>query len=165
MKIRPLDPAVAAELDWVMHGMRATLIEVEGEAQGTALYTLGWLRERARWHTGHPDRAVLLAEAADGTILGHTILRCETDACGAGYGLISTTYVAPAARRQGLGLSLLDAGESWMRERGLSRSATWTSATNTRLVGLYAKRGYLTVATHAHETTGTSMIRLQRELS
>jgi len=164
MQIRPLNPAEPAELDWVVHGMRATLVEVEGEAQGAALYSMDWLRERARWHLEHPERSVLLAQQVGGEILGHTILRREDDAAGA-LGLISTTYVAPAARRQGVAQGLLQAGEAWFRARGLPRSATWTSATNTPLIALYQRHGYVRTAEHRHETTGTQMIQLQRELN
>ncbi len=165
-QIRPLDRGQHAEVEWVAQGMRATLIEVEGEAAGTALYDLDWLRDRVRQHLDGRIAAaqVLLAEGAQGQILGHTIVRREGSADEDAYGLVSTTYVSPSARRQGLADALLAAGEQWMQSQHLHRSATWTSATNTALIRLYAKHGYAQAATHAHVTTGTPMVRLERRL-
>lgn len=165
LSLRPLDPAAPSEIDLVARRMRATLVEVEGEAVGTALYTLEWLRDRVRWHLDRPDAAVLLAVDAAGQIVGHTIVRKEEDADTGPYGLFSTTYVVPEARRAGVADALLRAGEDWMRSRSLPRGATWTSAGNTKLIRLYAKHGYTTTATHVHEATGTPMVRLARELS
>ena len=166
-RIRPLDPGVEAEVEWVAQGMRATLIEVEGEAVGTALYDLDWLRDRVRQHLDGRMAAaqVLLAEDAQGQILGHTIVRRETHEDGEVHGLVSTTYVTPSARRQGLADALLAAGEQWMQSQHLPRSATWTSATNTALIRLYAKHGYAQTAQHDHVTTGTPMVRLERTLT
>jgi GNAT superfamily N-acetyltransferase len=164
--IRPINALDAAEIEWVAQGMRATLIEVEGEAVGTALYDLDWLRDRVRQHLDGRVAAaqVLLAEDAQGRFLGYTIVRREGEAAEASYGLVSTTYVAPPARRQGLADALLQAGEQWMQSRHLPHSATWTSATNTPLIRLYAKHGYVQTATHDHVTTGTPMVRLERAL-
>jgi GNAT superfamily N-acetyltransferase len=93
-----------------------------------------------------PDRRaqVFLAEAPDGTgaILGHIIVRVETDDDGAEYGLFSTTYVDPAARRRGVATGLLLCGEAWMSERGMPRAVTYTSPSNARLLQLYRKHGY-----------------------
>lgn len=161
--IRPLDPASDAEIDLVAQRMRATLVEVEGEAAGGALYTLEWLRERVRQHLV-PGAAVLLLEAA-GAIAGHTIVRRETDGAGHAFGLISTTYVLPAARRQGHAAALLVAGEAWMQAQGLARSATWTSSTNTALIALYAAHGYREAERGTHPLTGTVMVRLARALA
>lgn len=166
LRIRPLDRQQPAELDWVAQGMRATLIEVEGEASGSALYTLDWLRERARWHLDNPDlpTEVLVAVSDSGALLGHTILRRESDAQLTAFGLVSTTYVHADARRQGVAQALLEAGEAWVRAQGLGHCATWTSATNTPLIRLYTRQGYAQVLTHTHETTGTPMVKLQRPL-
>ncbi|MCA0175581.1 MAG: GNAT family N-acetyltransferase [Proteobacteria bacterium] len=161
--IRPLDPASAAEIDLVAQRMRATLIEVEGEAVGEALYTLDWLRERVRQHLV-PDAAVWLLEV-DGAIAGHTIVRRETDGAGHAFGLISTTYVLPAVRRQGHAAALLAAGEAWMQTQDLARSATWTSVTNTALIALYTAQGYREAERGTHPQTGTTMVRLARALA
>lgn len=145
--------------------MRATLIEVEGEATGTALYTLDWLRERVRWHLDpqQATAAVLLAEDPNREFLGHTIVRRERTNSGQPYGLISTTYVVPTARRLGVASALLLAGEAWFEAQGLHCFATWTSSTNTKLLRLYEKHGYTQTETHVHEITGTLMVKLEKK--
>ncbi|MCV2423679.1 GNAT family N-acetyltransferase [Paucibacter sp. DJ2R-2] len=162
--IRPIDPASEAEIERVAKWMRATLIEVEGEATGTALYSMDWLRERVRWHldSSLSTAAVLLAEDASGNILGHTIVRRESRTGEDPFGLISTTFVDPVARRLGIANLLLATGEQWFAGQGLSTFATWTSSTNTKLIQLYEKHGYSQTETHLHETTGTIMVRLAK---
>lgn len=162
MQIRALDPARGEDLERVAQGMRATLIEVEGEVTGTALYDMDWLRGRALQHAQASDwpAVVLLAVNADEQILGHTLVREDPP----GEGLVSTTYVWPDARRRGVAAALLQAGEAWMRARGLGFSSTWTSATNAPLIRLYEGSGYAVAAHHVHESTGTPMLQLRRSL-
>lgn len=164
--LREIDPTSDAEIDLVAQRMRATLIEVEGEETGTALYSMDWLRERVRWHLDAAQvvAQVILAEAEDGVILGHTIVRREFEQDGRQYGLVSTTYVLPDSRRSGVAEALLIAGEEWMRGLGLGICATWTSSTNLKLIRLYEKHGYRQTATHVHEITGTLMVKLERIL-
>jgi len=142
--IRPLDPAREDEIDLVARRMRQTLEEVLGEARGREVYSLDWLRDRVRFHLD-PARstgAVFLAERG-GVVVGHTIVRVEQEAGDPGvFGLFSTTWVAPEARRQGVANTLLERGEAWMRERALPRAATYTSTTNAPLIRLYEARSY-----------------------
>ena len=49
-----------------------------------------------------------------------------------------------------------------MVEIGLPSAATWTSATNTKLIAMYAKHGYREAAQHVHEVTGTVMVKLEK---
>ncbi len=167
IQIREIDPNSETEIEVVAQRMRATLIEVEGEATGTALHSMEWLRERVRWHLDSNAVAakVFLAVDSGGEIVGHTIVRREFDAEGGSYGLVSTTYVVPSARRSGVADELLRTGEHWMRSQSLQSCATWTSLTNSKLIQLYAKHGYTQTATHVHETTGTPMVKLERRLS
>lgn len=164
--IRPIDPKSAVEINLVAERMRATLMEVEGEETGIALYSMDWLRERVRWHldANQVTAGMFLAVHGDGEILGHTIVRKEFEEDGREYGLVSTTYVLPAFRRAGVAEALLLAGEDWMRENGLACSATWTSATNLKLIRLYEKHGYRKTGSHVHETTATLMVKLERNL-
>lgn len=165
--IRVLDPDSEAEIEVVAQRMRATIVEVEGEAAGTALHSLEWLRARLRWHLDSNAVAakVFLAIDSAGAVIGHTIVRREPDDDGGGCGFISTTYVVPASRRAGVATELLRAGEHWFRSQSLQRCETWTSATNSKLIELYAKHGYTQSTTHPHETTGTLMVKLERWLS
>lgn len=167
MRIREIDPNSDDEIALVAQRMRDTLIEVEGPANGVALYTMDWLRERVRWHLD-PGKAlakVLLAVDEGGQIVGHTIVRRESTDAGAHFGLFSTTYVVPASRRFGIAQRLLEAGEEWMHQHALPVSATWTSSTNTPLIRLYARNGYAQVERHPHPVTGTLMVKLEKRFA
>lgn len=164
MSIREIASDNESEIDLVAQRMRETLIEVEGPEVGGAMYSMDWLRDRLRWHLD-PSKSlarVYLAIADDGEIVGHTIVRRETNEAGAPFGLVSTTFVIPAARRSGIAQQLLEAGERWMQARGLPSSSTWTSSTNTKLIRLYIKNGYAEVERHPHPGTGTLMVRLEK---
>jgi len=163
--IRPIDPGVDAELTFVAERMRQTLLEVEGEVGGT-LYTMDWLRDRVAFHLD-PARstgAVFVAVGGEGELVGHTIVRVEHHADGRRFGLFSTTWVEPAARRAGLADRLLARGETWMQGHALPEAATWTSATNHKLIGLYANRGYAPTQSAPNDLTATVMVRLTRAL-
>ncbi|MEO8385262.1 MAG: GNAT family N-acetyltransferase [Betaproteobacteria bacterium] len=164
MSIREINAASATEVALVAQRMRQTLIEVEGEAVGTALYSLEWLQQRVRWHLD-PDTctgAVFLAVGKDEKILGHTIVRVELEDPNRRFGLFATTYIEPAVRRQTVASRLLIHGEQWMKRLLLSETATWTSGTNLKLIRLYAKHGYVVTQNHTHETTGTLMVKLTK---
>ncbi|WP_269531451.1 GNAT family N-acetyltransferase [Chitinimonas sp. BJYL2] len=166
IRIRPINPASDIEITLVAARMRATLIEVEGEAAGTAMYSLDWLQDRVRFHLDGRAQAaqVLLAELPDGQIAGHTIVRVEQAGEAGHHGLFSTSYVAPEHRRGGIASALLGAGEDWLLSQHVPELATWTSATNHGLIALYARFGYAVTETHPHATTGTAMVRLTRRV-
>ena len=165
-RIRDIDPASEAEVDLVARRMRQTLVEVEGEEAGTALYTLEWLRDRVRWHLDPANTTgrVFLAEVPGGGVLGHAIVRIEADDSGRRFGLFSTLFVDPGSRKRAVGTRLLRHGEGWMAAHALPGAATWTSSTNAKLIGLFGKHGYAITARHVHEVTGTVMVRLAKPL-
>jgi GNAT superfamily N-acetyltransferase len=147
-KIRTIRAAETDTIALVAARMRLTLMDVVGEEEGAAMYSLEWLVDRVHFHLD-PARstgAVFVAEDDVGAILGHTIVRVEAEETGGQVGLFSTTYVDPASRRLGVAEQLLEAGEEWMRGQGLSAAMTHTSAKNEKLIRLYQKRGYRIVA-------------------
>ena len=157
----------AADLEWVATGMHLTLVEVEGE-KGRQEYPIAWTRTRLREllepTRPHPAHVYLAVAKDDPTrIVGHTILRINAMPDGLLYGLVSTTYVDPAHRRSGIADLLLERGEAWICERGMLEAATWTSATNLRLVRLYEKHGYGVTERALHDS-GTMMVRLTKAL-
>ena len=165
--VRDLDVGCEADLEWVANGMHLTLVEVEGE-KGRKAYPLAWARTRLRelLNPGRRHAAqVYLAVAQNdpGRIAGHTILRINEMPDGRPYGLISTTYVDPLHRRTGIADRLLAHGEAWIRAHGMAEAATWTSATNSRLICLYSKHGY-TVTEQASHDEGTMMVRISKSL-
>lgn len=138
--VRPIECLDVEEIQWVAAGMRLTLMEVMGESEGEALYTLQWLEDRVRFHLD-PERClgqIFICASGDGIRLGYTIVRRE----GPGLGLFSTTYVDPRWRRQGVAQTLLARGEEWMRLQGLSRAVIYTAEHNRKLHQLYISRGY-----------------------
>ena len=164
--LRDLEPAAKADVVWVARGMHLTLVEVEG-AKGGETCPLAWTRQRLRElldpgkHVSHVFLAVSVADAY--TIAGHTILRINAMPDGRRYGLVSTTYVDPSLRREGIADALLARGEAWIRAQGMTEAATWTSATNTPLIRLYEKHGFAVTETAPND--GTMMVRLSKPLT
>lgn len=166
MRLRPLNADSAEEITLIANRMRDTLIEVEGEARGAAMYTQEWLENRLRWHLDAEQvcAQVIVACDADGMICGHTIYRIEQQA-EERFGLISTTYVLPAYRQSGIASRLLQSAHDWFLSHGIYSSNTWTSATNTKLIALYQKHGYHIAEEGPNDLTGTLMVRLTVQLS
>ncbi|MGB0953494.1 MAG: GNAT family N-acetyltransferase [Planctomycetota bacterium] len=158
--VRALDRTSADERELIARRMRLTLQEVLGEEEGAALYSMEWLRERLRWHLEDPSvtaEVYLALDAEHQSILGHTIVRLESDEDGQAFGLFSTTYVDPAARRRGVARSLVQQGERWFQKQGMMVFATDTSATNPRLIRLFEGFGYAIVLRSG------DMVRLRKE--
>jgi len=57
-------------------------------------------------------------------------------------GVISWLYVAPAYRRRGLALRLLEAADGWMTWRDVAGRELFVTAANEAAVEAYRKRGY-----------------------
>ncbi|MCA9596706.1 MAG: GNAT family N-acetyltransferase [Myxococcales bacterium] len=141
--IRPISRDDDAEIRLVAERMRKTLIEVLGPDVGTNMYSMDWLERRVRFHLD-PSACrgeVFVAEDTEGHVVGHCIVRVETDDAGP-LGLFSTTWVEPEARRGGVASALLDSGEAFLRAEGLTRFATDTSAANVALQRLFEGRGF-----------------------
>lgn len=157
--MRALDRGSEEEKELVARRMRLTLQEVLGEEEGRALYTMDWLRARLDWHLD-PEATVaevlLACSLEGGTILGHTIVRVEQEENGQPFGLFSTTYVDPAARRMGAARALVTAGEAWLEAQGMTTFATDTAQDNPRLIGLFEGRGY------AISLRSGAMVRLKK---
>jgi len=114
--IRDLDDVVALRLallrEYPTHPVYGRL-RADAEDRARELYA-SQLRGR--------DEAMFLADAEDARAIG--ILRCIEVASApflepVRYGYVSSTYVRPAHRRQGVLQLLLAAAESWCRERAL----------------------------------------------
>lgn len=141
MAVRLLDPTREDEIHLVAARMRATLVDVLGEARGAAMYDLPWLVDRVRFHLA-PDRRVWLAVADDGEVVGHAIARVEVED-DVPHAWFSTIYVAPDARRHGHGAALMAVVEAWARSRGLDRVRYATAIGNDRLLRLFIRDGYV----------------------
>ena len=58
------------------------------------------------------------------------------------FGLFSTTFVVPERRRDGIAMRLIEVGEEWLQEQGMTRFVTDTSVSNVKLIRLFEQRGY-----------------------
>lgn len=90
------------------------------------------------------ERGHVVAEAADGALLGHTVCQvvplvprpCRlNDACG----VITDNYVRPAYRDGGVGAALLAGTVEWARTRDLETVIVWPSE---RARPFYARHGF-----------------------
>jgi len=143
-RIRPIDRTSDAEFELVANRMRETLVEVLGAERGGGMYTMEWLIARARFHV---DPTACLGEillAVDGSdvVVGHTILRVESSEEGGKFGLFSTIYVLPDARRLGVASALIRAGLAWFSARGLTLFRTYTDEHNAPLIRLFESEGF-----------------------
>jgi ribosomal protein S18 acetylase RimI-like enzyme len=104
--------------------------KLDGFSRGleTALDRQGW-------------RRVWLAHGADG-ILGHVDLRTRAEG-GAGHRALLGMGVHRSARRQGLGLALLDVAIDWARAQGLAWIDLEVLSENAPARALYRQRGFI----------------------
>jgi ribosomal protein S18 acetylase RimI-like enzyme len=58
-------------------------------------------------------------------------------------GHLISMWVAPEARRQGVGSALIDAVVHWARTRGLSRLVLDVVETNTSAIAVYSRKGFV----------------------
>ena len=124
--------------------MRQTLIEVLDEETGNSMYTMDWLIKRVQWHLDPTEvvAQVFVAENEQGDVIGHTIVRIDSDDDDIAIGLFSTTYVDSASRRFGVAKMLLKQGEEWMRQQEMAVAVTYTDRDNVKLQNLYLTHGY-----------------------
>ncbi len=146
--VRAVEADESATIDTIAERMHLTLAEVLDREQAEAMFSRAELVERVHWHLDRTDsdrRAdVFVAEDDEGTIVGHTIVRVESDPDVAPepVGLFATTYVDPRRRRSGVAAALLEAGERWMVAEGMTTAVTYTDPANAPLITLYARHGY-----------------------
>jgi ribosomal protein S18 acetylase RimI-like enzyme len=85
---------------------------------------------------------VLIAQDAHSTPVGFISLRVDRDAAGFPRGHVADLAVVETARRMGVGTALMQAGETWVRERGLSMLGLDVWSTNGRALTFYQRLGY-----------------------
>jgi GNAT superfamily N-acetyltransferase len=84
----------------------------------------------------------LLARDAEGTALGFATLYWVLSTLRAGpIGLMNDLYVAPAARRGGIGRALIDACGDECRRKGVSALEWYTAVDNARAQSVYDETG------------------------
>jgi len=93
---------------------------------------------------GRPDTAIFVVDAASG-LAGYAIVRVDeappihAETCRAE---ISDLYVAPAARRAGVGRALVASATGWARERGVARLEVRALTRNRQAQAFWRAQGY-----------------------
>lgn len=159
MRIRRLSPTAAEEIEWVARKMRQTLAEVVDNQDGASLYSIQWLRNRVNEHLAPSFGAVFVAQDdATGLLQGHVIAREDVEEDLGEVGLMSTIFVEPEVRREGLGRKLVETALAWMKERGATLAVTKTAASNSGLIKLLESLGF------SIDLQVDSMVRLSRPI-
>jgi GNAT superfamily N-acetyltransferase len=92
-------------------------------------------------HMG-PNVAVFIADSRDGAPVGALSIERNTHFTGAPQAYIGELAVREEVEGQGAASALLEAAESWARERGARLIALETGARNSRARAFYERRGY-----------------------
>ena len=95
-----------------------------------------WSENLFRFALDSPNSTILLAEGADGTLLGYAVLYTVLDE-----GNLDNIAVAPEFRRQGVADALLSALAGFAREH-LARLMLEVRASNAPAIALYEKFGF-----------------------
>jgi GNAT superfamily N-acetyltransferase len=90
-----------------------------------------------------PGHALLLAESADGGVLGFVYLEVQRDFfTQRPHGHVSDVAVAAEAEGTGVGRALMAAAEAWARQSGFDRLTLNVFALNARARAFYGRLGY-----------------------
>lgn len=90
-----------------------------------------------------PGTRTVVAEGADGTVLGYLTVRPETEHFGGEQrGYVERLAVAESAEGTGIGRLLLDWAAEWARSRGYATIALDVFASNERARRFYGRNGY-----------------------
>lgn len=103
-------------------------------------------RAQYRRHLVSPHAAVLVADAADGGLLGSALVFFRE---GSTLARLYSIATAPAARGRGIGTGLLAAAEQAARRRGSRALRLEVRVDNAAAIGLYERAGYLRIGRYA----------------
>lgn len=104
----------------------------------------GRVREILRRELRRADRAAFVADAA-GALIGYALVRVDEAPDFVAEGpraAIDDLYVAPEARRRGIGAALAAAASGWARERGASHVEVRVAAANPEGQAFWRAQGY-----------------------
>jgi GNAT superfamily N-acetyltransferase len=132
---------VAADLRTARAADASTLAELAGQ--------LGYpvsaqeLRERMPGVTANPDAALLVAaDESDAAVLGWIHVELKRSLLAPLAAQVMGLVVDERRRSRGIGALLLEAGESWARERGCQAILVGTRVTRERAHRFYRRAGY-----------------------
>jgi phosphinothricin acetyltransferase len=108
--------------------------------------------ERRQWMAGRAERhPVMVAEAADGKVVGWASLNQFNPRPAYDYVADFSVYVDRAARGSGVGKALLEALEQRARQIGFHKLVLAAFPTNTAGMRLYERRGFTTVGIYQEQ--------------
>ena len=110
-----------------------------------------WIAERDGVNVG----CVFLVQARDETS-GEAV---------AGTAQLRMLLVEPAARGLGIGARLVDECERFARAKGYRRIVLWTNSILTAARAIYARAGYVLVASEPHQSFGHALVGETWELA
>ncbi len=90
-----------------------------------------------RFAKAGPCSDVLAGVDADGTIAGSVMVGHDGHR-----GWLYYVAAAPDAQGHGIGRQMVEAGEAWLRDRGVVKVQLLVRETNTRVVGFYEHLGF-----------------------
>jgi len=154
------DLAGEDEIAFAASRMRSTLVEVLGVERGVSMYSLNWLRERARFHMGPERIAKVLVE--HGMIVGHALARVDSPD-DTQFGLFSTIYVAPDYRGRGAATKLIEHVEDWFAGLGIEHVVYNTGAHHELVIGMFERRGYFITARADERVALTKIIQRTKQ--
>ena len=122
--------------------------------------------ERAKGGAGGTDRVTFVAER-EGQLIGiATGLARDPDEPNDPRPVLVGMFVAPEARRCGVGVALVDAVARWARDRRATSLFLWVTSTNSPAIELYVKCGFRpTGETKPHDLfSALTEVRMIRDL-
>ena len=90
-----------------------------------------------RFAVGGASSAVLVAQDAEGPLVGTVMVGHDGHR-----GWLYYVAAEPERRGRGIGRAVVDAGERWLRERGVAKVQLMVRETNTAVVSFYDRLGY-----------------------
>jgi L-amino acid N-acyltransferase YncA len=146
LRIRRLDPDSDAEINTSVAFGILTIYETLSDARRdpTIVPNFSFEAMKADYSAKSrlDSRRFLVAEDADGGIVGHSIFKTMRDEAGVLFGYCATRYVLPGWRRRGLGGRFLDDALTWFRAEGVAYVLAHTHQTNAALRALFEGRGF-----------------------
>lgn len=129
-----------------MRSLRLAALAAAPTAYGSTLaqeeaYSDEIWRERALGASSGCDRATFIA-ARESIWVGMVTGLANQDGVTNGATLVVAMFVATSARRQGIGVELVDAVCSWARNCGANQLALWVTSGNAPAVALYQHCGF-----------------------
>lgn len=143
--------------EWeVLRDLRLRALAEDPDAFGMTLGDASGQSD-AEWRDwiGSPDRGFFAAVADDGSLVAMVVGAPVDDGPGAA-GLFGM-WVAPEARRAGIGAALIGSVEDWARTASYARIGLGVTMTNAAAIRLYERNGFVDIGERHPLRDGTDL--------